>query len=418
MFRIETKLMVRGILFWLLIVALKVYVYVNLIRLFKRPLYKKIAIGLVISAVLSFIIGLYTMFNSFPPGVAQKTLFSNLSLALLVSFSVCEMLLAPFFLLDDLFQLGTKGYYRFKNIEKEAQPDRRNFLKRTGVLLGSLPFMSFIHGITRGKYNYTVHRQQVFFDDLPAAFDGFIVAQISDIHAGSFDNKAAVRKGIQLIQEQAADMIVFTGDLVNTYASEIKPYLEDFKRLTAPYGKFSILGNHDYPMYKRMFDSDEHGQRNLEKVKNHHATMEFDLLMNDCRTLEKDGAKIYLVGVENWGRSRHFPKLGDLDEATRSIDDKDFKILLSHDPTHWEDKVKDFDKHIHLTLSGHTHGMQMGVDLPMFKWSPIKYAYKHWAGLYKEAGKYLYVNRGFGFLWFAGRVGMFPEITLLELKRK
>ena len=408
----------RGILFWGLIVALKIYVYTNLIRLFKRPLYRGIAISLVVGAALSFVLGMYTMMNSFPPGVVQKTLFSNLSLALLVSFTVCEVLLVPFFLLDDLFVLGKKGYYYFRKVEKEAQPERRNFLKRTGALLGSLPFLSFIHGITKGKYNYTVHRQQVFFEDLPTAFDGFVVAQISDIHAGSFDDKAAVRKGIQMIQDQGADVIVFTGDLVNTYASEIKPYIEDFKRLSAPYGKFSVLGNHDYPMYKRMFDSDEHGQRNLEKVKGHHAKMEFDLLMNEHRTFEKDGEKIHLVGVENWGRSHHFPKRGDLDMATSMIEDKEFMILLSHDPTHWEDKVKDYDKHIHLTLSGHTHGMQMGVDLPMFKWSPIKYAYKHWAGLYKELGKYLYVNRGFGFLWFAGRVGIFPEITLLELKKK
>lgn len=409
----------RGIFFWGLIVVLKVYVYVNLVRLAKRKLYHWLAIFLGGVSILSIITGLYTLFNSFSGGISHASAFSNYSLALMISFLVFELLLGAFFLLSDLWNLGRWGYHLiFIKKAEERSFDRRQFLKKAGVLISAVPFASFLYGITWGKYNFTVHNQVLEFDDLPDAFDGFKVAQISDIHSGSFDNIEEVRKGIQLLQKQKADVILFTGDLVNSYASEIEPYIKDFKELTAPYGKFSVLGNHDYPMYKRMFDGDEHGQRNLNEIKEHHKTMQFNLLLNESTKLEKDGAYIQLIGVENWGRSRHFPKIGDLDLATADCNADDFKVLMSHDPTHWEDKVKTYDKHIHLTLSGHTHGLQMGIDLPMFKWSPIKYVYKHWAGLYEEAGKFLYVNRGFGFLGFAGRVGMFPEITVFELKKK
>ena len=408
----------RGILFWVLVVALKIYVYASLMRLFKRPLYRRLAIG---GAVLSFVVlglGLYTAFVGFSGGIQHPTVFSNFSLALMVSMFVCELFLVPFFLLDDLVGLGKWTYQStWKKTPKEEQPGRRKFLKKAGAILGMLPFSSFLYGITAGKYRFTVHEQQLFFEDLPAAFDGFRLAQISDIHSGSFDSQDAVRRGIQLLQEQQADVILFTGDLVNSYASEIEPFIKDFQQLTAPYGKFAVLGNHDYPMHRRMFDNEEHGQKNLAKIKEHHASMDFNLLLNDSTRLEKDGAHIQLVGVENWGRSRHFPKAGDLDAATAACAEDDFIVLMSHDPTHWEDKVKSYEKHVHLTLSGHTHGMQMGIDLPAFKWSPIKYVYKHWAGLYEEAGRRLYVNRGFGFLGFAGRVGVFPEITVLELKK-
>lgn len=409
----------RGLFFGGLIIVLKVYVYVSLVRLFEKKLYQRLGIFLGSVSILSMIAGLYTLFNSFSGGISQVSIFSNYSLALMISFLVCELLVGAFFLLDDTWNLCRWiGYLITARKEEESRFDRRQFLKKAGLLIGTVPFVSFLYGITWGKYNFTVHKQVLTFDDLPDAFDGFKVAQISDIHSGSFDDIEGVRKGIQMLQEQKADVILFTGDLVNSYASEIEPYINDFKSLTAPYGKFSVLGNHDYPMYKRMFDDDEHGQQNLNKIKEHHQAMQFNLLLNESTRLEKDGAYIQLIGVENWGRSRHFPKIGDLDIATSACGKDDFKILMSHDPTHWEDKVKAYDKHIHLTVSGHTHGLQAGIDLPMFKWSPIKYVYKYWAGLYEEAGKFLYVNRGFGFLGFAGRVGMFPEITVFELKKK
>ncbi|MBL4649554.1 MAG: metallophosphoesterase [Aureispira sp.] len=406
--------------FWGFVIVMKLYVYFSLIGLSKRPLYRNLSIGLAVVSVLSTIAGLYTLIDKFGGGISSVTAFSNYSLALMISFLVCELFISVFFLLDDIVGLFHKGYHRFIKKHEEGVPqlERRKFLKKAGVLLGAIPFASFLHGITFGKYNFTVHNETLVFEDLPDVFDGFRIAQISDIHSGSFDNENAVREGIKLLQEQKADVILFTGDLVNSFASEIEPYLDDFKELTAPYGKFSVLGNHDYPMYKRMFDDEEHGQRNLAQIKEHHKTMQFNLLLNESTKLEKEGEYIRLIGVENWGRSRHFPKAGDLDLATADCEEKEFKVLMSHDPTHWADHVKSYDKHIHLTLSGHTHGFQMGIDLPMFKWSPIKYVYEHWAGLYEEAGKFLYVNRGFGFLLFAGRVGVFPEITVFELKKK
>lgn len=407
-----------GILFWGLVLVLKLYVYNHLVRIFKKTAYRRMALGLGFCSFLATGLGLYTMIFTFSKGISNPSLFANFSLALMISFAVCELLLAVFFLVDDFFAMGHWTYRRMR-VPKEGEVilERRKFIKKTGVLLGSIPFSSFLYGITIGKYNFKVHEQQIFFDDLPDAFDGFRIAQISDVHAGSFDSAEAVSKGVAMLQAQKADIILFTGDLVNTFAAEIEPYLSVFKELEAPYGKFAVLGNHDYPMYRRMFDSEEKGQENLEKIKAHHTTMGFDVLLNRTTKIEKDGQYICLAGVENWGRSRHFPKLGDLDIATADCKKDDFIVLMSHDPTHWEDKVKTYEKPIHLTLSGHTHGMQMGVDLPMFKWSPVKYVYQHWAGLYEEAGRYLYVNRGFGFLGFAGRVGVFPEITVLELKK-
>lgn len=362
-------------------------------------------------------------------GIIHPPVWVNLSFGLMITFFVCELAIAPFFLLDNLIGLGKmirrawKGGDQktvatiegHKDIVLEKQP-RRQFLKKAGLILGSLPFASFLYGITIGKYRFTVHNQRVVFDDLPAAFDGFRVAHISDIHSGSFDDLESVQRGIKMIQAQAPDIIFFTGDLVNNHAKEIEPFIEDFADLVAPYGKFSVLGNHDYPRY-RFFKTDAEREENFSQIKVHHQSMGFNLLLNQNVKIEKNGQHIRLLGVENWGRSRHFPKEGDLDKTCQGCQEEEFNILLSHDPTYWADKVLAYPKKIQLTLSGHTHGLQAGIDLPWLKWSPVKYVYEHWAGLYQELGKYLYVNRGFGFLGFAGRVGIFPEITILELKK-
>lgn len=406
----------RSIFFWVFILTIKGYVYAQSYRLFERSFIKRLVLTVGLVSVLSTLIGLYVLWTHFSFGGHPNPLWVNYSLGLMISFAVLELFLGVFFVLDDLWG-GLRWGYQSMTQKSIVPNNRRQWLKRVGWVLGTLPFVSFLHGITWGKYQFTVRRKTIHFPDLPEAFDGFVLAQISDVHAGSFDDPGAVRKGLQLLQAQQADLVVFTGDLVNSYASEIEPYLEDFKQLSAPFGKYAVLGNHDYPIYRRMFDSEEHGQRNFEQIQAHHQTMNFQLLKNEQVKLEKDGTYLRLIGVENWGRSHHFPKKGDLNQALAGCDPDEFTILLSHDPTHWKDKVIDYPKHIHLTLSGHTHGMQVGVDLPWFKWSPVKYVYEHWAGLYQEAGQYLYVNRGFGFLGFAGRVGMFPEITLLELKR-
>ena len=406
----------RFLLFLGLFVGLKAYVYTHSYRLFDRAWMRQAVLLMAGLSVLATLVGLYGLWTRFSISGRPNPLWVNYALGLMVSFVVLELLVSGFFLLDDLWG-GLRRFYTWASQEERELTGRRHWIKRAGLALGVLPFASFLHGITWGKYRFTVHRETLTFPDLPPAFDGFVIAQISDVHAGSFDQPESVRRGLELLQKQGADVLVLTGDLVNSYASEIEPYLNDFKQLEAPFGKYAVLGNHDYPIYRRMFDNEAHGQRNFEQLHEHYKTMNFQLLKNENVKLEKSGQYLRLVGVENWGRSHHFPKKGDLDVALNNCPTDDFTILLSHDPTHWEDKVRKHPKHVHLTLSGHTHGMQLGVDLPWFKWSPVKYVYKHWAGLYEEAKQYLYVNRGFGFLGFAGRVGMFPEITLLTLKK-
>jgi len=241
------------------------------------------------------------------------------------------------------------------------------------------------------------------------------LVHISDIHSGSFDSLEAVQRGIDLINAQNADIICFTGDLVNNDSREIEPFIQDFKALKSKYGIYSCLGNHDYGDYKH-WKSKEVKQQNLETLFKHHQAMGFKLLNNSNVELTNKGEKIVILGVENWGKPP-FPQHGDLDKALKNVNNADFKILLSHDPSHWDYKVLTHPTNIDLTLSGHTHGMQFGVEIPGFKWSPIKYLYPRWAGLYQEATQYLYVNRGFGFLGFPGRVGIWPEITVIELKK-
>jgi predicted MPP superfamily phosphohydrolase len=255
------------------------------------------------------------------------------------------------------------------------------------------------------------------FGDLPGAFDGYQITQISDIHSGSFDNRKKIEYAVNLINQQKSDVIFFTGDMVNNKAEEMKPWAELFATLEAPDGKFSILGNHDYGDYVT-WDSKEAKLNNLEELKQLQTEIGFDLLLNESRYLTRGNEKLALIGVENWGRGG-FKKAGDLNKASASIDPGDFKILLSHDPSHWEDVVINDDKHYHLTLSGHTHGMQFGIEIPGWvKWSPVKWRYKYWAGVYEELGQLINVNRGFGFLGYPGRVGIWPEITVITLKRK
>jgi predicted MPP superfamily phosphohydrolase len=296
-----------------------------------------------------------------------------------------------------------------------AIPSRRRFISQTATLFAAIPFGGFLYAMVIGKYDYRVHRQTLYFPDLPPAFDGFTITQLSDIHSGSFDSTSGVRKGIELAKEQKSDLFVFTGDLVNNAAWEIEPWIEHFGQLKAPYGQYSILGNHDYGDYIQ-WNSEEEKIVNLEKLKAHHQTLGYRLLLDEHLPIEKDGQKITLVGVQNWGRG--FIQKGDLDKALDGVDPNDFKILLSHDPTHWEEKIRYHPTTIHLTLSGHTHGAQFGVESDKWRWSPVQYRYLDWAGLAREKDRYLYVNRGFGFLAFSGRLGIWPEITVITLKRK
>lgn len=294
-------------------------------------------------------------------------------------------------------------------------PERRKFISQIAFGVAAVPFIGMIYGTVKGKYDFRVHRLKMKFKDLPPEFDGFTITQLSDIHCGSFDDPDAVMRGITLANAQKSDLLVFTGDFVNTKADELDDWFDHFKQLNAPLGKFSILGNHDYGDYIQ-WPSQEAKSDNMNKLQRLQREMGFRLLLNEHVRIEKEGSSIVLVGVENWGK-RGFVKHGDLPKALAGVNQSDFTILLSHDPSHWEAVTLEEEKHVHLTLSGHTHGMQFGVEIPGFKWSPSKYIYPQWAGLYSHNDRHLYVNRGFGFLGFPGRVGILPEITVIELQR-
>lgn len=272
-----------------------------------------------------------------------------------------------------------------------------------------------IYGAIWGKYRYTVRKEILYFDDLPDAFHGFTIAQISDVHSWSFTDADRVQAGIHLINKQQPDLFVFTGDLVNNHAAEFDTWKDIFAQIKAPHGQYSILGNHDYGDYAA-WNTDEEKHANLEQLKQHHADIGWHLLLNEHTFIEKDGQKIKLAWVEN--RWHGFVQHGDLDKAIVCNNNECFTVLLSHDPTHWVEKVQHHKQHVHITLSWHTHGMQMGFDFTSFKRSPIKYRYKKWIGLYETNGRYLYINRGFGFLWLSARVGIWPEITIITLKKK
>lgn len=293
---------------------------------------------------------------------------------------------------------------------------RRKFISQLALGLAAIPLASFLFGIIKGRYNYKVLKYQLSFEDLPEAFDGFTITQISDIHSGSFTNKEKIQYGVDLVNEQGSDVILFTGDIVNYRASEMDDWVDVFAQLKAPQGKYSILGNHDYGDYMK-WPTEQDKKDNFQAVKDLHPKIGFDLLCNESRYIEKDGAKIALVGVENWGKGG-FQKKGDLKKASEAVVQDDFKILMSHDPSHWDVQVKQDDFNYHLTLSGHTHGFQFGIEIPGFiKFSPVSFVYKQWAGLYEEFGRYINVNRGFGYHVYPGRVGIWPEITVIELKK-
>jgi predicted MPP superfamily phosphohydrolase len=295
-------------------------------------------------------------------------------------------------------------------------PERRKFVSQIALGIAAIPFASLLYGITLGKYNFKVIKQTLFVPDLPEAFDGTTITHISDVHSGSFDDADKIQYAIDLINEQNSDLVLFTGDIVNTHATEMDPWIETFKGIHNPkFGKFSILGNHDYGEYVD-WSSKAEKQANFEAIKDIHRKIDFKLLLNEHVKIENNNQELVIVGVENWGRK--FGERGDLNLASQGLTKDDFKIVMSHDPSHWDEKIQHHENHYHLTLSGHTHGMQFGIEIPgWIKWSPVQYVYKQWAGLYENAGRYVYVNRGFGFHAYPGRVGIMPEITVIELKK-
>ncbi len=364
--------------------------------------------------LFAYLVYSFTQFDR-SEGQTRHTMFV---MAMMLLVYVPKIIVTIILLGEDIFRLGASfvNYFMYNAPRSEMMPNRRKFISQVALGLAAVPFLSLIYGIFEGKYNFKVIKQTVFFPDLPDAFDGFKITQISDVHSGSFDNAEKINYAIDLINEQDTDMILFTGDIVNTHATEMHPWLETFNRIkNYKYGKFAVLGNHDYGEYVT-WPTQTLKNENFEGIKSLYGQIGFDLLLNEHRYVEKDGSKIALVGVENWGNN--FKQAGDLNKASQQVNQDDFKILMSHDPSHWEYEIKEHPKNFHLTFSGHTHGMQFGIEIPgYFKWSLAEYIYKQWAGLYENKGRYVYVNRGFGFHAYPGRVGIMPEITVIELKK-
>ena len=383
-------------------------------------------INVIYWGITLFVLG-YMLYatQSFDRASAPQKIINSF-MGLMVLSYVPKLFVVLFLFSEDLFR-GVQGVIIFVvdffsqggsgEGSSDYVPSRRKFVSQIGLALAAVPLGSILYGIFIGKYNFRVIKQTLFFDDLPPEFDGFTIAQISDIHSGSFTNKEKVAYGVGLVNEQNADAIVFTGDLVNNEASEMEPWIEVFNKLEAPYGMYSILGNHDYGDYIT-WTSEDAKKKNLGRLKEIHGELGFNLLLDDVARVEKNGASIDILGIQNWGAGG-FAKYGNFEKALSKTDDESFKVLLSHDPSHYDAQVKNHVKKIELTLSGHTHGMQFGIEIPgWLKFSPVQFRYPKWAGLYKENNRYLYVNRGFGYLAFPGRVGIWPEITMIELKRK
>jgi len=327
-----------------------------------------------------------------------------------------KLFIAAFLLIDDLRRLFTWAYLAIGG-KAGSIPGRGRFLSQVGILVGAIPFATLLYGMIRNPYRYKLYRETVRMPNLPEALEGLKIVQISDIHSGSFTFKEPVRNAVDMINAESPDLVFFTGDIVNDRAEELEPFLDVFDKIRAKNGVFSVLGNHDYGEYVRWPDAASK-KANLDRLKGMHAQMGWQLLVNEHRKLQINGAEVAVIGVENYSAKPRFPKYGDLAKACEGCESSPLQLLLSHDPSHWEEEVLTKYQQIAITFSGHTHGMQFGIEIPGFiKWSPIQYMYKQWAGLYQQGAQYLYVNRGLGFLGYPGRVGILPEISVIELAK-
>ncbi len=405
------------LLILILLIDLYIFQAVKLTAQTASPKIKVIVFGLywALSAavVITLVILPYMDWDNLPKA------FRAYWIATVIGLFLSKFLTVIFLVADDLRRVlqwgGGKLFYQFIENEsfKSGGISRSVFMSWLGLTVGGGLMGALLLGFTN-KYKYQLKKVRLNFPNLPDAFKGLKVIHISDVHSGSFTDKRAVEHGVNMIMDQGADLILFTGDLVNDQASEMDDYTEIFARLHAPMGVFSTLGNHDYGDYKR-WKNDEEKRQNLERLKKLQTDMGWRLLMNEHVVLEKQSQQIALLGIENWGAKANFTQYGKLNEAYAGAEKYPFKILMSHDPSHWDAQVRPEYRDIDLTLSGHTHGMQFGLELPGFKWSPVQYVYKQWAGLYEKDNQKLYINRGYGFIGYPGRVGILPEITLIEL---
>ncbi|SHK26372.1 hypothetical protein SAMN04488028_1049 [Reichenbachiella agariperforans] len=405
------------VFFFLAFLALDYYVFqaVRLLTQNQSQLIKTILYSIYWLFTLLAVVGLlfWNRMDTF-----ELATFRNFVATGIMMNIVSKLIAGVFVFLDDIIRLGKYAYRGIVNnggVTQAAEGiTRSEFLAKSALVAGAVPVAMMSYGILSGAYDYRVRRKTILLPNLPKAFDGVKIAQLSDIHSGSFYNKRAVQGGIDLMMAEKPDLFLFTGDLVNNESKEVADYMDIFSKVKAPLGQFSVLGNHDYGDYKQ-WRSTQSKQKNLEDLIQSHKNMGWDIMLNEHRYVEVDGERLALIGVENWGKGR-FAKYGDLTKASQYVE-ADTKILLSHDPSHWDAQVRPEFGDIDLTLSGHTHGFQFGIEIGDFRWSPSQYIYKQWADLYQQGEQYLYVNRGFGFLGYPGRIGILPEITILELKK-
>ena len=415
------------IFFLILIVAFSVIVEWYFIQALKtisvdyNPTKRKIILGIAYTIAISSIL-VSAVALVYPP--PNWTNFWRFLMGIFMILFVSKLLCFVVLFLEDITRAFRWFWAKFQTTEStneianatSSAISRLKFVSYIATTFTLIPAISFVYGMIKGAYKYRVHKVKVTSPNLPDAFIGFKIIQLSDMHSGSFYSSEPLKIAFNMVLEQKPDLILFTGDLVNNEATETIMHLDAYKMLKAPYGVYSVLGNHDYGDYKD-WGPIELKQKNLQDLKDIQAQVGWRLLMNEHVPIEKDGQKIALLGIENWGGNMRFPRYGKLENAHAGTEDYPFKILMSHDPSHWDVQVSQDAKYkdIDLTLSGHTHGMQFGIEIPGFKWSPVQYVYKHWAGLYKQDNQYLYVNRGLGFLGYPGRVGIWPEITVIEL---
>ncbi len=398
--------------FTLSVLAVELYAYQALkVTTRKGPFrwlywsFTAIGYGIFVTQLILFLIG------------AKYRGLIGISFASFITLAIAKWLIILLLFVEDVFRLLKAVRRKIGSNKSEGNflPSRKKFISQLALGLTAIPFASVLYGVLRGRYDFRVVRHSLYFDDLPKSFDGYQITHISDLHMGTFDDREKVIYAIDLIQNQQSDIILFTGDLVNNESKEVLPWQNILSRLSAVDGVYSVLGNHDYSDYKR-WESAEAKQADFENLVGLQKEMGFSLLRNEAVTLNRNDDQLSLVGVENWGD--RFVKKGDMELAQQNVHPKSFKILMSHDPSHWDQIVKDHPMHYHLTLSGHTHGMQFGVEIPgWIKWSPIQARYKYWAGIYQENGRYINVNRGLGCLGFPGRIGIWPEITVITLKK-
>jgi len=402
----------RWIITIAILLALEVYAFQAFKTLFKFwwSLSAYVGVTLIVVGLM-----IYSFYQPTPNG--SLTGFRAYMIGFFLSLMALKLSIIVMMFGEDIVRFFIFLYRKLFTSSVDNLPSRRKFISTIALGLGAIPFLSLLYGMFKGKYNFKVLAYELEFENLPKAFDGYQITQISDIHSGSFDNKEKIEYAINLINEQNSDAILFTGDLVNNLAKEMQPWTSVFSQLKAKDGVYSILGNHDYGDYYN-FESQTQKQENFEDLIKVHSELGWDLLRNENRELIRGEDKLHLIGVENWGKGG-FKKAGDFEKASQGIGAEEFKILLSHDPSHWDEVIKHHEKDVQLTLSGHTHGMQFGIEIPgWFKWSPVQYRYEQWAGLYKNAQRFINVNRGFGYLAYPGRVGIWPEVTVIKLKRK